>query len=64
MSAFMTSATPYASTALLNGESIRAVGRLLGHEKPSTALKYARLSDASVREAVDALAPVLSGGER
>ena len=64
MSAFMTSATPYASTALLNGEPIRAVGRLVGHEKPSTALKYARLSDASVREAVDALAPVLSGGER
>ena len=51
----------YASMALLNGESIRAVGRLLGHEKPSTTLKYAHLSDASVREAVDALAPVLAG---
>ena len=53
----------YASMALLNGESIRAVGRLLGHEKPSTTLKYAHLSDASVREAVDALAPVLAGGQ-
>ena len=52
----------YASMALLNGESIRAVGRLLGHEKPSTTLKYAHLSDVSVREAVDALAPVLVGG--
>ncbi len=51
----------YASIALLNGESIRAVGRLLGHERPSTTLKYAHLSDASVREAVDALAPVLAG---
>ncbi|MYE60328.1 MAG: tyrosine-type recombinase/integrase [Alphaproteobacteria bacterium] len=51
----------YASMALLSGESIRAVGRLLGHEKPSTTLKYAHLSDASVREAVDALAPVLAG---
>ena len=51
----------YASMALLGGESIRAVGRLLGHEKPSTTLKYAHLSDASVREAVDALAPVLAG---
>ena len=51
----------YASMALLNGESIRAVGRLLGHERPSTTLKYAHLSDASVREAVDALAPVLAG---
>ncbi|MDE0049332.1 MAG: site-specific integrase [Rhodospirillales bacterium] len=52
----------YASMALLNGESIRAVGRLLGHERPSTTLKYAHLSDASVREAVDGLAPVLAGG--
>ena len=54
----------YASMALLSGESVRAVGRLLGHEKPSTTLKYAHLSDASVREAVDALAPVLSGGRK
>ena len=54
----------YASMALLGGESIRAVGRLLGHEKPSTTLKYAHLSDATVREAVDALAPVLAGGSK
>ena len=52
----------YASIALLNGESIRTLGRLLGHEKAATTLKYAHLSDASVREAVDALAPVLAGG--
>lgn len=51
----------YASMALLNGASIRAVGRLLGHERPSTTLKYAHLSDASVREAVDELASVLAG---
>ena len=51
----------YASTALMNGESVRTLGRLLGHEKASTTLKYAHLSDASVREAVDALAPVLAG---
>lgn len=51
----------HASIALLGGESIRAVGRLLGHEKPSTTLNYAHLSDASVRDAVDALAPVLAG---
>ena len=54
----------YASMALLSGESIRAVGRLLGHEKPSTTLKYAHLSDASVREAVNALAHVLAGSPR
>ena len=52
----------YASMALIGGESIRTVGRLLGHDKPATTLKYAHLSDASVREATDALAPLLSGG--
>ena len=51
----------YASTALQSGETIRTVGRLLGHEKASTTLKYAHLSDTTVREAIDALAPVLSG---
>lgn len=51
----------YASMALVGGETIRTVGRLLGHEKPSTTLKYAHLSDATVQEAVSALAPVLSG---
>ena len=50
----------YASIALLSGESVRTLGRLLGHECAETTLKYAHLSDASVREAVDALAPVLS----
>ena len=38
----------YASMALLSGESIRSVSRLLGHEKASTTLKYAHLSEASV----------------
>ena len=51
----------YASMALLCGESVRAVGRLLGHEKAATTLKYAHLSDATVREAVETLSPVLSG---
>ena len=34
----------YASMALLGGESVRTVGRLLGHENASTTLKYAHLS--------------------
>ena len=51
----------YASMALLGGESVRTVGRLLGHENASTTLKYAHLSDATVQEAVEALSPVLSG---
>ena len=51
----------YASMALLGGVSVRTVGRLLGHERASTTLKYAHLSDATVREAVETLSPVLSG---
>ena len=51
----------YASMALLGGESVRTVGRLLGHENASTTLKYAHLSDDTVREAVETLSPVLSG---
>ena len=53
----------YASMALSNGETIRTVGRLLGHEKAATTLKYAHLSDATVRETVEALAPLLSGAK-
>ena len=53
----------YASMALLSGESVRTLGRLLGHEKPATTLKYAHLSDISVREAVDSLAPDPLRGE-
>ena len=51
----------YASMALLCSETVRTVGRLLGHEKAATTLKYAHLSDATVREAVETLSPVLSG---
>ena len=51
----------YASMALLCGESVRAVGRLLGHESASTTLRYAHLSDATVYEAFETLSPVLSG---
>ena len=51
----------FASMALQSGEAILTVGRLLGHDQASSTLKYAHLSDATVREAVDTLAPVLSG---
>ncbi len=53
----------YASMALSGGETIRTVGRLLGHEKAATTLKYAHLSDATVKETVEALAPLLSGAQ-
>ena len=53
----------YASMALSSGETIRTVGRLLGHDNAVTTLKYAHLSDATVRETVEALAPLLSGAQ-
>ena len=53
----------YASMALSSGETIRTVGRLLGHDNAATTLKYAHLSDAAVRETVEALAPLLSGAQ-
>ena len=53
----------YASMALSSGETIRTVGRLLGHDNAATTLKYAHLSDTTVRETVEALAPLLSGAQ-
>ena len=53
----------FASMALSSGETIRTVGRLLGHDNAATTLKYAHLSDATVRETVEALAPLLSGAQ-
>ena len=52
----------YASIAVMQGESITTTGRLLGHNDPGTTLKYAHLSDHSVREAADALAGILGEG--
>ena len=51
----------YASIAIAHGETIATTGRLLGHGAPETTLKYAHLSDASVREAADALGGILGG---
>ncbi len=47
--------------ALSSGETTLTVGWLLGHGNAATTLKYAHLSDATVRETVEALAPLLSG---
>ena len=52
----------YASIAIIRGESVTTTGRLLGHNDPGTTLKYAHLSDRSVREAADALAGILGEG--
>ena len=52
----------YASVALQNGETILTIGRLLGHGKASTTLRYTHLHNGAIREAVDVVAPVLSEG--
>ena len=49
----------YASIAIMQGETVLTTGRLLGHNSPETTLKYAHLSDRSVREAADALGSIL-----
>ncbi len=52
----------YASIAIMGGESITTTARLLGHNDAQTTLKYAHLSDRSVREATDTLGPILGEG--
>ncbi len=52
----------YASIAIMQGESITTTARLLGHNDAQTTLKYAHLSDRSVREATDALVAILGEG--
>ena len=52
----------YASIAIMGGESVTTTARLLGHNDAQTTLKYAHLSDRSVREATDALAGILGEG--
>ncbi len=42
----------YASIAIRNGESISAIGRLLGHNQPGTTLRYAHLDDVMMHQAV------------
>ena len=52
----------YASIAIMQGEAIATTGRLLGHNSSVTTLKYAHLSDSSVRKAANALGAVLAEG--
>ena len=39
----------YASVAMLRGETVLTIGRLLGHNHPTTTLKYVHLSDDAAR---------------
>lgn len=51
----------YASVALRNGETVPKIAKLLGHNDTATTLKYTHLDHTAVREAVEAIAPVLAG---
>ena len=49
----------YASLAVMQGENILTIGRLLGHNDPATTLKYTHLADGMVAEAAEAVGAVL-----
>ena len=51
----------HASIALREGETVLAIGRLLGHASPETTLKYTHLSDAMTMEAAEIVGAVLEG---
>ena len=51
----------HASLALRRGENILAIGRLLGHRRPETTLKYTHAADAMVRNAADMIGDALGG---
>ncbi|MDE0392910.1 MAG: tyrosine-type recombinase/integrase [Rhodospirillales bacterium] len=51
----------HASIALRQGETVLAIGRLLGHVSPETTLKYTHSADAMARQAAETLGNVLGG---
>jgi len=51
----------HASLALRRGENILAIGRLLGHRRAETTLKYIHLADSMVREAAETVGAALEG---
>ena len=51
----------YASLALRRGETILAIGRLLGHRNAATTLKYVHSTDALMQEAAETVGAVLGG---
>ncbi len=52
----------HASLALRQGETVLAIGRLLGHRRAETTLKYTHAADAMAREAAETVGAVLGGG--
>ncbi len=53
----------YASIAIMQGETVPVVGRLLGHNDVGTTLKYTHLAETAVRDAADAMDAILGGTE-
>ncbi len=53
----------YASVAMLGGETVLTIGRLLGHHQPATTLKYVHLSDDAARQAAETVGSVLGRGD-
>ncbi len=49
----------HASLALRQGETVLAIGRLLGHRRPETTLKYTHVADAMVQDAAETVGAVL-----
>ena len=49
----------HASIALREGETVLAIGRLLGHADPGTTLKYAHPADAMTRQAAETIGALL-----
>ena len=50
-----------ASLALRGGETVPAIGRMLGHRNAETTLKYIHLADAMARDAAETVGAVLGG---
>ncbi len=50
----------YASIAVMTGENILTVGRLLGHNDPGTTLKYTHLADETVARAAEVMGSLLA----
>ncbi len=50
-----------ASLALRQGETVLSIGRLLGHRRAETTLKYIHLADAMVHEAAETIGAALEG---
>ena len=51
----------HATFALRHGESVLAIGRLLGHTNPQTTLKYLHVAEALAREAIETVGTALEG---